>query len=86
MYYIYNDGCFATDYVGYSKDCPCLICDNIPSKTKANLLLKEIRKRFSEFNENEFYIVEDEDIVRERLEEGETLKDIFTKSINLMYY
>lgn len=86
MCYIYNDGDFATKYAGYNEDCPCLIVDNIPDMDTANKILCDIISRFSEYDKSGFYIIEDNTIVLDRLEDGESMEDIFTKTINMEYY
>lgn len=85
LYFIYNDGKFANEHVG--NDCPCLVVDCIESKEKAERILNnDILPRFSDYDKSEFYIVEDYEIVEKRLSDGESIEDIFSKSINLIYY
>ena len=75
FYCIYNDCDFPDKSSEYS---PCLIACNIPTKEEAETILKtNILSRFPEHDPDGFFIYEDYDTVAWRLENGETLEEIF---------
>lgn len=84
LYCIWNDGDFADDFVGHN---PCQIACNIPTEEEAERILKDdILPRFSDYDSDGFYIVEDYDTVEWRLEDGETLEEIFNKDLCGIFY
>lgn len=84
LYNIWNDDDFADDFVGYN---PCQIACNIPTIEEAEKILKnDILPRFSDYNPDGFYIVEDYDSVEWRLEDGETLEEIFNNDLCGIFY
>lgn len=84
LYCIYNDGDFADNFVACN---PCLVACNITSLRKAKeILKKDILPRFSEYNKGGFYITEDYETVKDRLESGESMKEIFSKDVNGIFY
>jgi hypothetical protein len=84
LFAIWNDGDFADNFVGCN---PCQIACDIPSYEEAEEILKsDILPRFADYDPEGFFIVEDFDTVNWRLEDGETLEEIFAEATCGIFY
>jgi hypothetical protein len=82
MYFIYNDGELANKE-GYDHSLLC-IAENIESESKAKEILKSVLKRYPDEPKKDFFIHRNDEIVEERLDDGETLEEIFNGEV--IYY